>query len=105
MPYKDKEKKKEVDRLNHAIYIQTDKGKKKARMKQWKFRGCINITDEIYDYYDKCSKCDICGKEFSSVYDKCLDHDHNTGLYRNVLCKSCNSRDNWKNKLCNTIKN
>ena len=38
-------------------------------------------------FCDACGTCDpgVCGKNFS------LDHDHNTGLFRGVLCRFCNT--------------
>lgn len=33
--------------------------------------------------------CAICGEVLSA--DPCIDHDHNTGKVRGLLCRSCNS--------------
>jgi len=36
-------------------------------------------------------KCEICNRDESEVYKLVLDHDHNTGDIRGILCHSCNS--------------
>jgi hypothetical protein len=33
--------------------------------------------------------CYLCGDKVNEYL--CVDHDHNTGLYRKLLCRSCNS--------------
>ena len=42
-------------------------------------------TEKQY-YLDAANGCQVCG----SFKKLCIDHDHNTGLYRGVLCWKCN---------------
>jgi len=92
--------KKNFDRDKHKIavkkYVQTEAGRKSKRMNMWRHYGVNNVTDELYDYFMNCDKCEVCDKEFTDTYHKCLDHDHETGDFRYVLCRGCNCRDNWK---------
>jgi len=37
------------------------------------------------------NKCGICSKEMVSKKKKHVDHDHNTGRVRDILCSTCNS--------------
>jgi hypothetical protein len=62
----------------------------------WKKYG-MKFTDEdfdlyIYPEYIKATHCDLCNNKFKSRRDRQLDHNHNTGEIRNIICKSCNQR-------------
>lgn len=76
-------------------YRQSEKGIKCNRIGQWKYLGvkCEDF-DELYTRYLTATNCEECGVEFSDIKMsnsyKCLDHDHETGLVRNIVCMSCN---------------
>ena len=62
----------------------------------WKSRGLIyDDYDELYEIYIKTMKCQYCNKEFNNNTDRCLDHDHNTGLFRKIVCRACNVNDSY----------
>jgi len=79
-------------------YSQTPTAKKTRRISHWKDRGVIsNDFNELYEAYLSQTNCDECNIELT--YDnvrtrttKCLDHNHETGEFRNILCNSCNVR-------------
>tara|TARA_R100000951_G_C2513926_1_gene141293 strand:+ start:96 stop:464 length:369 start_codon:yes stop_codon:yes gene_type:complete len=118
---RDKEKQKEYNRLYRLAnkdklktnrYAQKDKlnsqkrdirqtpqGKKTEKMAGWRYSGVNNVNDEMYDRYINTHCCDVCKNEFKGSYDRCLDHDHETGDFRQVLCRSCNNSDSWKDKI------
>jgi len=83
-------------------YRQTDEYKKISKISTWRSRGVNNVTDELYDYFMNCENCEACGKEFTETINKCLDHNHETGEFRFVLCRGCNTHDNWKKVISHT---
>ena len=68
---------------------------KRKALYKWKYRG-LNETDEfieeIYNRYIVASHCELCNKEFKTTPDRHMDHCHETGKFRNIVCTSCNLR-------------
>lgn len=59
----------------------------------WKYVG-IDITYAEYErkLTEQDNKCAICGRDFSEFKVKpSVDHDHETGQVRSLLCVRCNS--------------
>ncbi len=81
------ERKKVVNR-----YRQTSKGKKAVREGKLRFRhgsGAVELWNSFFAKQG--GTCLGCGKHQSELECKLsLDHDHETGEYRGLLCKSCN---------------
>ena len=78
-------------------YRQTDVGKKGIRISNWKQSGVIcDDFDSLYEYYINCKNCENCAVELVDGNKlsnrRCLDHSHKTGLFRNVLCNTCNTK-------------
>ena len=87
-----KEKRKEYFKKKNKEYNKTEKGIKSKTISHWKFYGVKNDDfDKLYDYYLNCKFCEECKVDLT-LYKKCLDHDHTTGLFRNVVCNRCNCK-------------
>jgi hypothetical protein len=81
-------------------YSQTPNGKKLIKIMGWKTHGVIGNLSKIYDeIYLPSTHCDICKTEYKSTYDRCLDHCHLSGEFRQMLCRDCNTMDRWKKKV------
>jgi hypothetical protein len=64
----------------------------------WKRSGLIyHDFDELYEVYIKTMNCQHCGKEFPNKFDRCLDHAHETGMFRKIVCRQCNTKDKYIN--------
>jgi hypothetical protein len=79
------------------------------KKKSWKQKKILFNDNEDFDYwfnrYFNSTKCEICSKEYPNTIDRCLDHNHNDGKPRNILCKCCNlrkfDRKHYRNLLNN----
>ena len=82
---------------NMKEYRHTAQGIKVRRIHTWKWRGmiCDDEWDEVYEWYQTTTNCDICDVSLQGV-KRCLDHDHTIEGYnvRQVLCYSCNQFHN-----------
>ena len=90
--YRKSQKGKETKIKYNKTYYETDIYDKSKRITKWKLRGLIDNYDKVYERYEYTLFCDECRCDLDqcSKSVKCMDHDHNTGLFRNILCNSCN---------------
>ena len=93
----------------HRQYSQSPAGKKNNTILSWVNDAGLQETpedlDRIYDLWlnqELCNACDCVltrtGKRIST--DACMDHDHDTHRFRHIICRGCNSQDNWKKYFC-----
>lgn len=72
--------------------------RKALTLSNWKRRGLIcregETYDDIYNHVMSVNNCELCDIKLSSGasrYDcRCMDHNHETGYFRQVLCMRCN---------------
>ena len=103
MPFDRKEYMKEYRLKNKEKikeYNQSPVGKKRCKIARWKHQGLIidDNIDELYERYINSTNCELCNKEYKNTKDRHLDHCHTTGLFRNIVCCSCNSSSKLKEK-------
>ena len=83
----------EKGKIKKEEYITSEKGKKNSKKSSWKSQGVkLDNFDELYERYINAIFCDICECVLDNdiTSRKCLDHDHDTGDFRNIVCWSCN---------------
>ena len=69
----------------------------KAKMiYDWKRRGLIcDDYNALYETYIGTAECQHCQIEFTKKNKRCLDHSHETGLFRKIVCHRCNVMDSY----------
>ena len=100
---KNKEKKLEYKREYHKNnkdkikeWEQSPAGRKSGRIQNWKRKGVIHDDfNELYEKYINTEFCEECNckltvDRYPTKTTRCLDHCHETGEFRNVLCNYCN---------------
>ena len=92
--YYENNKEKVTERIKK--YNQTPNGIKRSTINNWKNFGLQHEDmSALYEQYLNTTNCDECDIEFGVRGDatntwKCMDHDHETNLFRNFLCNNCN---------------
>ena len=90
----------------------------KVTINKWKLRG-LNSDDYESDDYESIyylvmstENCEGCGCKLTdnkprTSTSRCMDHDHETGLFRAVLCLVCNSKQprQPRQKVATNLKN
>ena len=100
MPYKNKEKQKEYMKnfyLNNPNYRKQYRLNRKENFcksyRKWHIKSKYNLSQKEWEglWYSQDGRCSICDKFFEDIKDICVDHNHETGKIRGLLCKKCNS--------------
>ena len=89
---RNKERLREHNRKYYKEYSKTDKGIKSRTISSWKLQGLVDDFDKVYEIFEYTLFCDLCRCDLDQCTKsvKCMDHDHASGLFRNVLCNLCN---------------
>ena len=62
----------------------------------WKKNGLMyDDYNALYETYIKTMECEHCKTEFTKNNWRCLDHNHETGLFRKIVCHKCNAMDSY----------
>ena len=104
MPYADIETKRAYDRdygnarrearaARSKTWREANRERQKAHSRRHHLRRAFGMALEEYDAIleKQGGRCAICGTTDPSPWDWfCIDHDHETGLVRGLLCLACN---------------
>ena len=87
-----------------AKYRECENYQKSHHLSIWKGWGIKGNLDIIWERYCNTIICDLCNIELSldkkiTSTRKCMEHNHETGEFRNIVCHKCNmtKKDIYKN--------
>jgi hypothetical protein len=95
--YKARARGETVEEREARIQRRKDEAPAKRKLAQWRvhIRNTLGVTEEQYQslYLLQGGKCAICASENPGGKRErfCIDHCHDTGVIRGLLCVSCNS--------------
>lgn len=78
----------------HKNYRESNPEKIKEIQRNTKYKLNYGITTADFEklYSSQGEKCEICKKSTDKIStNMCVDHDHDTGKVRGILCRKCNS--------------
>jgi hypothetical protein len=96
-----KQEKEKRGTEEHKAYMKkfraSEAGIKSARITKMKQMGIISDDYEaIYEKWKITTHCEECNIELvndnKGANRKCTDHDHKTGVFRNIICHKCNMK-------------
>jgi hypothetical protein len=93
--------------MDHTEYIRnwrkTPNGKKSTTFVNWRRGGLVGDYEKIYERYINTENCDLCNVflEGRGGNKKCMEHDHDTGNFRNITCSRCNTSKTDRKKQKN----
>lgn len=73
-------------------YYENNKAKVLRQRKDWALRSKYGITIDDYErkLKQQQGRCAVCAKSAPSERQLAVDHDHETGTVRDLLCTRCN---------------
>ena len=82
----------------------SETGMESMRINKWKQSGVKHDNfKELYKIWKaatNCADCDVILVEGNKGRNhKCLDHDHTTGLFRDIVCHTCNQQRGVTDKM------
>ena len=105
------QKNKETLKKAREKNLQNEEWVKKEHLRRtiqnWKERGLILDTEAdyltIYYMVMDTKNCEKCGciltvSRWTTSTTRCMDHDHNTGEFRGVICHACNITEGNRNR-------
>jgi len=90
-----RQKNKEKIREKNNNYLKTKEGKRLNTYCNWRKGGLdMDTFYYVYPIFLNATHCEHCNVELNDIKNhknqKCMDHCHATGMFRNVVCRNCN---------------
>ena len=67
------------------------------KVHRWREYGMVcDNWEKLFVYFSNCERCEWCNVKltkdrYNKKTTRCINYDYDTGLFRNVICMSCNS--------------